>query len=461
MDDLDARFLAPDGRYLERGAALRDIGWRRSPASHGRSSGRAAPLPLLRVPRVIDVSQYARRGRRSGIPRVVRALITADAAGTYVPVVWDRGALCPVEVDADGEVRFPRETWRRGPGTPLAERLHRLLRRTRAGSAVANLLGLIGIAWIAALATEVSERRGARRRTRARLNIILDGAELVVPEVPRLNDSETLLTFLANGGTLTLRLFVHDLLPITHPDLFDRSAVNDHVNLLRIAHASQDVITSSSLLTSQVERTLVGLFGDAPPVRTAELPVTGIPRPVPRGPELLRPMILFIGGFEARKGIGRLLAALGTRDGWPFDVVVLGEPRHHRVDEVRAALSAATSPAIRISRQVSDQRLAELLGLASAVLYLSAAEGYGLPVLEALSVGTPVICSDTPINRVFADRYGGIILLPVHGRGVDVEALRDALGSERWRDIDPRSIRTTAIPDDAEAWARTVLGGPA
>ncbi len=124
MGNLDPRFLAPDGRYLEREAALHDTGRRRRPAAHGRSSGRTAPLPLLRVPRVIDVSQYARRGRQSGIPRIVRALITADAARTYVPVVWDRGALCPVEVDADGAVRFPRENWRRGPGTPLAERLH-------------------------------------------------------------------------------------------------------------------------------------------------------------------------------------------------------------------------------------------------------------------------------------------------------------------------------------------------
>jgi hypothetical protein len=47
----------------------------------------------------------------------------------------------------------------------------------------------------------------------------------------------------------------------------------------------------------------------------------------------------------------------------------------------------------------SDQRMQALLRGARALLLPSFAEGYGMPVAEALSVGTPVICSDLPALR--------------------------------------------------------------
>ncbi|HWV13503.1 MAG TPA: glycosyltransferase, partial [Sphingobium sp.] len=47
----------------------------------------------------------------------------------------------------------------------------------------------------------------------------------------------------------------------------------------------------------------------------------------------------------------------------------------------------------------SDQRMQTLLRGARALLLPSFAEGYGMPVAEALAVGTPVICSDLPALR--------------------------------------------------------------
>jgi glycosyltransferase involved in cell wall biosynthesis len=49
--------------------------------------------------------------------------------------------------------------------------------------------------------------------------------------------------------------------------------------------------------------------------------------------------------------------------------------------------------------QLSDAELAELLSGARALIAPSCAEGFGLPVLEALAMGVPVLCSDLPAHR--------------------------------------------------------------
>lgn len=462
---IDRQFFAADGRYLPPGIRIaRDTLIRVGPPT-------ARPRPIRRrriehlssIPRVIDVSQYSRRSRMSGIPRVVRALLASEAGGAFTPVVWDRGALCPVTVDAEGDVTFPPDMWRRAPGVPLAERIQRWLRDTRPGAVLAGLLGVLGIARVAVIAAELAERRGPRgprRPTRARCTVDLRGAELVIPEVVRRSDAETLLTLLDNGGDVEIRLFVHDLLPLSHPEYFERSAVLDHVNLMRIAAASSDIVTSSDLMAAQVRTTLEGLFGMAPPVRVAELPVT-TPRSIgDRSPRPSRTTLLFIGGFEARKGIDLLLDALGTDD-WPFDVIVVGQPRHHRPDEIRSWRRARRVDSVHIQPPVADRQLAGLLSRASAVLYLSAAEGYGLPVIEALHAHTPVVAADSAINREFADRYGGVHLVPLDGRCIDARALREALRSAPWKAVPTHHIRADRIPQDAKGWARHVLGGVA
>ena len=48
---------------------------------------------------------------------------------------------------------------------------------------------------------------------------------------------------------------------------------------------------------------------------------------------------------------------------------------------------------------VAHQELATLMARARMVLYLSDVESFGLPVVEALTAGTPVICSDLPVLR--------------------------------------------------------------
>jgi len=168
--------------------------------------------------------------------------------------------------------------------------------------------------------------------------------------------------------------------------------------------------------------------------------------------------LLFVGGFEQRKGLSRLLDALEHADGVDVRVTVVGEPHPFRGSEVKVARRAASDHHIALAGQVPDGRLVELLDECEAVLYLSHAEGYGLPVLEALDAGRPVVCADTPVNRSFADRYGGIVLVPAGVEGVDVRGLGRVLERAGWRDDTVKSaFGRSVIPRDRDAWAADVL----
>ncbi len=84
---------------------------------------------------------------------------------------------------------------------------------------------------------------------------------------------------------------------------------------------------------------------------------------------------------------------------------------------------------------MSDLRVASLLAGARAMLAPSFAEGFGLPLVEALAAGVPVICSDIP---VFREIGGGI---------PDYVDPLDQLG---WRD----EILDYSLPDSARRAAQ-------
>jgi glycosyltransferase involved in cell wall biosynthesis len=113
-------------------------------------------------------------------------------------------------------------------------------------------------------------------------------------------------------------------------------------------------------------------------------------------------------------------------------------------ENVRALLerSAALKPMVVEANTLSDNAVRDLLRGARALLMPSFAEGYGLPVAEALSLGTPVICSDIPAHR----EVGG-----------DVPDFLDPMDGPAWRAAildyaDPGSARRRAQISRIRNW---------
>jgi glycosyltransferase involved in cell wall biosynthesis len=113
--------------------------------------------------------------------------------------------------------------------------------------------------------------------------------------------------------------------------------------------------------------------------------------------------VLHVGTNKPHKNLGLLLDAwqrlLAERRS-PLDGVslVLAGPRDPRFDSVRKTI-AALGPSARIveTGYVSDADLRSLYSRAELLVLPSRAEGFGFPVLEAMSVGTPVLCSRIPV----------------------------------------------------------------
>ena len=121
----------------------------------------------------------------------------------------------------------------------------------------------------------------------------------------------------------------------------------------------------------------------------AERPAGVKPRIRPEGIELV-----YMGSFMPYKGVETLVAALHLLPGARLHLLSRIRPRD------RARLEAAApAGALVVHDGVSDEEYADLLDRAAALVSASRDEGFGIPLVEAMGRGTPVVVSDIPIFR--------------------------------------------------------------
>jgi glycosyltransferase involved in cell wall biosynthesis len=108
------------------------------------------------------------------------------------------------------------------------------------------------------------------------------------------------------------------------------------------------------------------------------------------------PYVLFLGNDKPHKNLPGLLAAFGRlveRD-LPHRLVLAGGAEERRATRRASAEAAGIADRLVDLGVVTDVDVVPLLAGASALAMPSFLEGFGLPVLEAQAVGTPVVCSD-------------------------------------------------------------------
>lgn len=107
------------------------------------------------------------------------------------------------------------------------------------------------------------------------------------------------------------------------------------------------------------------------------------------------PYALFVGTFEPRKNLVTLLAALAAWRDMPddFRLVIVGEQGWAGGDPARLATELGLSARVHFAGRVSDAELDSLHRGARVFVFPSLCEGFGLPVLDAMQRGAPVICS--------------------------------------------------------------------
>lgn len=171
------------------------------------------------------------------------------------------------------------------------------------------------------------------------------------------------------------------------------------------------------------------------------------------------PYVLFVGVHHPRKNLAALREAVAAlaQDGAPQRLVILGAPARDRPDperlEEEGEAEVPGAPGrIVVRRGVSDAELAALMAGADAFCLPSFFEGFGLPALEAMACGAPVVVSNRgALPEVVGD--AGLVVEP--GAASVEEALRRILG-----DRDLRDRLRGAGPERAAAftWRKTAAG---
>jgi glycosyltransferase involved in cell wall biosynthesis len=251
---------------------------------------------------------------------------------------------------------------------------------------------------------------------------------------------------------------VHDLTAVHYPELCTPD-VREYPDLLRRAlDRGAWVHAVSAFVAGEVVHEL-----GAPPERVRAVP-NGGPEPGPPGdPATGRVLaggdryVLSLATVEPRKDHATLVRAFAEEAlGGPLAGVrlVLAGAEGWGTDELDAAL--ARSPAAdRVVRLgwVDDEARASLLAGASALAYPSRYEGFGLPPLEAMAAGAPVVA--TAVGAVPEVVGDAALLVPPADAGALAEALRSVLlDGERADDLRRRGHARVAVYD----WGRTVDG---
>jgi glycosyltransferase involved in cell wall biosynthesis len=212
------------------------------------------------------------------------------------------------------------------------------------------------------------------------------------------------------GSRVPLVVTFHDLAVLRHPETFNTwTRTYSRSVLPRVAQAAARIIAVSQFTA----RELVELL-DVPETKIRVIPNAVGPPFTATGDAAEGDYVLAVSTLEPRKNLGRLVEGFRRADLNGCELRVVGARGWGNVDHVPSA-------GVRWLGEVSDDELARLYRGARCAAYVSLYEGFGLPVLEAMSCGTPVVTADLPPIREFAR---GVVTVDPR----DVDAIAAGLG---------------------------------
>lgn len=201
--------------------------------------------------------------------------------------------------------------------------------------------------------------------------------------------------------------FLHDLIPVTHPHFARPGQEARHHRRLRTALDSGHALVVNSRCTLEELEAYAGRSRlRMPQTVVAPLAPATLPNLHPR-PLIESPHFVVVGTIEPRKNhamLLRLWQQLGIELGSAAPrLVVIGQPGWNCAPTLSLLNGCPLLRKLVIARpRCDDAELANWLGHARALLFPSLVEGYGLPLVEALSLRVPVIASRLPVFRELA-----------------------------------------------------------
>ncbi len=387
------------------------------------------------IPRPGGIKGFTRRWRLDGLEPLIRELVSRRRwRAVPAPVRVVNG---PVVVDVTdtlsstfttGIQRVARETlarwWADGHELVLARwdaRGHRMI------SLTAQEIGRI---------IPGSEGRGATVPSMTVPSILIPfETAFVLPEISVRAERTTRLRTVArySGGRAIAIGF--DCIPITSAETAGAGmpgAFSKYLSALARFDVIAPISDAAATEFAGWRRMLSGTGISGPAIQTVELPFTSSGESDPVRAEALReqlalgsdPVVLCVGSHEPRKNHLSVLHAAERvwRSGVEFTLVLVGGNswETERFDRLISYLRRRERRIVTLSG-VSDDVIWDLYDLARFSVFCSLNEGFGLPVVESLSHGTPVVTSDFGSMRALGEGHGALLAAPR-----DIGAITDA-----------------------------------
>ena len=245
------------------------------------------------------------------------------------------------------------------------------------------------------------------------------------------------------GRKYALVLTLHDLIYYEHPAPpgFLPAPVRILWRLYHKAYWPQRVLLDRADVVATISSTTAALISKYRLTRRPVRIVGNAPQPglSPRDPGAgADKTLLYMGSFMPYKNVETMIR--GMADLPDLTLHLLSRIAPERRAELEALAPASTN--IVFHNGVTDAEYEALLARTTALVSLSRAEGYGLPLVEAMSHGTPVIASDIPIFR----EVGGDAVSYVHPDSPAgfAAAVRKLEEPELWKERSRRSAERAA-----------------
>lgn len=207
---------------------------------------------------------------------------------------------------------------------------------------------------------------------------------------------------------------IHDLSYLRHPDTVSRASARYRTLVPRSLRRASVVLTPSAATAELVQAeygvgcpVVVTPLGVDPQWAAASPPAEAVRAQL----GLPASYVLFVGTLEPRKDLPTLLAAHRLVPGAP-PLVLVGPAGWGEQHDVSGCITPG---------YLGDDVLPSVVAGASALVLPSRDEGFGIPVIEALAAGTPVVASDLPVLR----EVGGTFA--TYARAGDPESFASAL----------------------------------